>query len=314
MILDYYANSTATAIKLRLQSDEPRAQEKRFTFGEAAVSETMAYLVEKKFFPNLNSLPRYPYKVAADLVHHLYPALNASDELVFALCDASLLYNMPGWAFVKIVQEMARMQFVPASGKEMIDFSYAFYDKIQWDLIGYSRHADQAIQHISDALYRHEFYTGTKELLQASVERGRIIREQNPYFMVEIFSRDTALSHEFYKTFNFLGGPLSINNNGFRWVRVPLGLERLQNNADPAHFRVAWQLSKFLLEGERPCSLMRTCRSSQNHEIDDRCETRPWQRASDEQGCPYAAAWALYGLKKKDIFLNGVLIQQREED
>lgn len=312
-IHEYYTNSSATAIKLMLQDANPMTREKRFTFGEAAVSETMAYLVEKKFFPHLQHLPRYPYKVAADLVHHLYPELEASDEVIFAICDASLLYNMPGWAFVKIVQKMAKMGYVPANGRDVIDFSYDFYDRIQWDHIGYSQESDKSIQHITDALYGHEFYTATKELLQASIERGRLIREQNPYFLVDIFNSDIALSSEFYKSFNFLGGPLSINNNGARWVRVPLRLERLQENADPAHFRVAWQLSKFFLEGKRSCSLIRTCRASHNHEIDDRCEYHPWKRATDEKGCPYAAAWALYGLKRKDFYLNGMLIQQREE-
>lgn len=313
MILEYYTRSTAMAIKLRLQNGDPTAREKRFTFGEAAVSETMAYLVERKFFPGLPRLPRYPYKVASDLVHHLYSQLEASDEIILALCDASLMYNMPGWAFVKIIQEMAKVEYLPTNGRDVTDFSYAFYERIQWDHFAYSRVAVQSIQEITNALYGHEFYTATKELLQASVERGRILREENPYFLIEIFNRDSALNIEFYKTYNFLGGPLSINNNGGRWVRVPRGLERLQETADPAHFRVAWQLSKFLLEGEMPCSLIQTCRASQNRVVDDRCENRPWQRANEALGCPYAAAWTLYGLKKKDFYLNGVLIQQREE-
>ncbi|WP_295118525.1 hypothetical protein [uncultured Chitinophaga sp.] len=314
LILDYYANSSATAIKLRLQSPLPETREKHFTFGENAVSETMAYLVERKFYPDLQALPRYPYKVATDLVHHLYPDLVACDEIIFSLCDASLLYNMPGWAFSQIIRRMAAQNIVPINGREVIDFAYSFYDEIEWNHNEYSRYAIQSIQFISDALYGHNYYTATKDLLQASVERGMLIRQENPYFLVDIFTQNQPLSPEFYMTFNFLGGPLSINNNGGRWVRVPLGMEALQDMADPSHFRVAWQLSKFLLEAERPCSLIRCCRSADNRNIDHRCEHSPWQRVNDENGCPYAAAWALYGFHKKDFYLNGVLIQQRSED
>jgi hypothetical protein len=313
-IAQYYATSTATAIKLHLESAEPGTTPKRFTFGEYAVSETMAYLIEKKFFPDLQLLPRYPYKVAADLVHHLYPGLTVSDVMIFAICDAALLYNMPGWAFVKIVQSMAEVNYQPSHGHEVIDFSYNFYRAIKWDHIEYSRAAVESIHHIANALYGHEFYTNSKELLQASVERGRIAREQNPYFLVSIFDCDEALSFDFYKTFNFIGGLSSVNGKGQCWVRVPNGLERLQAGADPLHFRIALQMSKFILEGQRPCSLTKNCEAHTNRTVDDRCLDRPWKWAADGQGCPYAAAWSLYGFKKKNFYLHGVMIQQAEDD
>lgn len=58
----------------------------------------------------------------------------------------------------------------------------------------------------------------------------------------------------------------------------------------PQHFRVIWQLNKFLMEGRRPCSLRLMCEASENKvSVDERCEHAPWKRAEDEYGCPYAA-------------------------
>ncbi|SEW16630.1 hypothetical protein [Chitinophaga arvensicola] len=312
-IQQYFENSRATVIKLTLESEG--RQTKYFNFGEYAVSETMAYMIERKFYPDLNLQPRYPYRVAVDLARRIYPDFCDQEENIFALCDVSLMHNMPGWAFVSILTEMENAGFMPASGEEVIDYGYRYYNGIGWDHLGYMDYADQGIRHVSSKIWDHEFYMGTMQLLQANVERGRILRYMFPHAIVKIYKATQPLSYDFYRAFNFLGGPLSINNAGERTARVPYGLDWLEPISDPSHFRVAWQLGNFLMEGLVPCSLERTCRAARNAVgVDYRCQHGPWQRVTDDQKCPFAAAWFFYGLAKKDIYRNGVLIQQRSED
>jgi hypothetical protein len=312
-IAEYFPESEATKIKLHLVSDGNR--EKHFLFGEAAISETMAFLIEKKFFPTLNNLPKYPYQVARDLAEFIYPEILQFEENIFALCDVSLLHNMPGWAFFEILKLMQQEKVIPKSGEEVIQFGYYFYEEKKWDFHAYMESADEALQNISNQLFGHSHFESTKILFQASIERGRLLRFNEPYAVLNIYKSSDALSYNFYKAFNFLGGPHAVNNLGKRFLRIPLGMEDLIDSIHPQHFRVIWQLSKFLLDGLRACSLRSMCEASENKiEVDDRCENFPWKRAEDEFGCPYAAFWGLYNFHKKDFYLNGVLIQQASED
>jgi hypothetical protein len=308
-IAEYFPRSRATKIRLHLVSEgNPN---KLFTFGEAAISETMAYLLERKFYPELNILPRYPYQVAHSLVEFMYPELLQNEENLFALCDVSLMHNMPGWAFVEILKKLKREGINPNSGEEIIELGYKFYEANEWDFTTYMRLADESLQHISSQLFANEHFEPTKILFQASIERGRILREECPNSVLNIYKADRPLSFNFYKVFNFLGGPHAVNRNGNRVVRVPTGLENLADIVHPQHFRVIWQLNKFLMEGRGSCTLYYMCVAAENIvPVDDRCEHSPWRRAEDEQGCPYAAFWTVYGFHEKDFYLNGVMIQQ----
>lgn len=309
-ISEYFPGSNATKVRLQLVSKENR--DKFFTFGEAAISETMAYLIEKKFYPTLNNLPRYPYRVARDLVEHIYPLLLNKEENLFALCDVSLMHNMPGWSFVEILKELKRQSIVPKSGEEVIEMGYDFYKTQDWDFLGYMKAADESLQYISAQIFKNPHFEATKVLFQASIERGRLLRENFPFAVLNIYKADVPLSYDFYKVFNFLGGPHAVNNQGRRVVRVPSGLEDLRDQVHPQYFRVIWQLNKFLMEGLRPCSLRLMCEASSNKvPVDDRCEHTPWRRAEDKYGCPYATFWVMYGFHLKDFYLNGVIIQQR---
>lgn len=98
-------------------------------------------------------LPRYPYKVAHDLALFLYPALLDNEENLFALCDVSLMHNMPGWAFFQLLNEMTAQKFIPLTGKDIIDFGYTFYDQKGWNYQGYMTKADESLQNISSQLY-----------------------------------------------------------------------------------------------------------------------------------------------------------------
>ncbi len=308
-IPELFPDSSAQKIMLNLSSQG--RNDKVFTFGEAAISETMAYLIERKFYPDLNQLPKYPYQVAHDFVEFCYPELLGNHENLFALCDISLLHNLPGWAFYQIMNEMKKSKFTPNDSREVVNYGYQFYETIKWDFTNYMRIADESVQHISSQLFQNPHFGQTKLLLQASIERGRILRESCPYAVLDIYKSDTALSHSFFKVFDFLGGPHAINFNGDRVVRVPSGLDMIFTNVHPQHFRVIWQLHKFLTEGERSCSLQKICLASNNSvNVDDRCEDFPWKRAQDDMGCPYASFWAMYGFHLKNFYLDGNLIQQ----
>ena len=313
-IATYFPESNGKKVRLHLESKG--LPDKVFTFGEAAISETMAYILERKFFPELNILPRYPYLVAYHLVEFLHSDLLNNEENLFALCDVALMHNMPGWAFVEILKKLKTNKFVPKSGNEIIEFGYHFYEIKGWDFAAYMRTADKALQHISEQLFRNQHFEPIKKLFQASIERGRLLRENSPFGILDIYRGDIPLSYSFYKVFNFLGGPHSVNKIGHSFVRVPEGLETMANVVYPQHFRVIWQLNKLLIEGERSCSLYNMCKNmctvTENKVlVDDRCEHNPWRRSEDEFGCPYAAHWVLYGFQEKDFYLNGVIVQQR---
>lgn len=309
----YFPEHMSAKVTLHLVQDG--MIDRHFIFGEAAISESMAYLIERKFFPELNKLPRYPYKVAHELVEFIYPKLLANEENLFALCDMSLMHTMPGWAFVEILNEMKKKGISPQTGEEVITFAHEFYNAQGWNFKAYMKKSDESLQKISEQLFGNPQLKPTLDLFQALIERGRLLRENCPFAILGIYKAEISLSHNFYKVFNFLGGPHAVNANGLRFLRAPNGLEYLNETAHPQYFRVIWQLNKFFLKDIRTCSLYQMCSApGSNVPVDDRCDYAPWKRTEDELGCPYAVFWTMYGFHLKDFYSNGVLLQEKMQD
>jgi hypothetical protein len=272
--------------------------DKTYRFGERAISESMVYLVESKFYA-LPEPEKYPYKAASAVCEFVYPPFARNSELVFALCDVALMHPLPGWAFYKILSKIKDEGLTPAQGEEVIDIGFIFYRELGWDIKGQFEKAKEGIFHVTANLYAHEHFKPTLTWLHTVVENGYQLRMRYPYFFLGIYRDIVSLGQHMTLAWINLGGPHCINKVFQRNMKVPNGLEDIQDRIHPQHLRIAWQLNKYLLEGLVACKLQNVCSNSFPNVVDERCENHPWERVKDELGCPYAVAWVLYGFDQK---------------
>jgi len=291
----------AQHVHLTLRQDN--LPDKHYRFGERAISEGMVYLIESKFYLLPKPL-KYPYLVASDLAKFIHPAIADSPELLFSLCDISLMHPMPGWAFVYILRRMKEEELVPDSGKTLIDFGYIEYGKLGWDIAGQVSKAIESTLHVIQELYGHDHFAKTLEWFKVIIIRGYSIRRENPYFFLDIFLDNQSLGNTFTYVWHNLGGPHCINRNFERSMRMPAGMEDAITQVHPQHLRISWQLIHFLSNGKIDCKLLNICRHSDPDLTDDRCIDHPWTRISDAMGCPFIAAWTIYGFHQKKFLLG----------
>jgi len=288
---------------------QPDLPDKIYRFGERAISEGMVYLIESKFY-TLPKPSRYPYLIAQELARFIFPVIADSNELLFALCDIALMHPMPGWAYFHLLNRMKAENLIPESGRALIDFGRNEYVQLGWNIAGQVETAINATEHISQQLYGHPHFEKTLQWFQTIVLRGHSIRRENPYFFLDLYKDDTPLGGHFAFIWYNLGGPHCINRNFERSMRPPAGMEADIGRIHPQHLRISWQLNRFLLNGRIDCQLQDVCRHSEPNVTDDRCEEHPWRRIEDAMGCPYAAAWVIYGFHERQFLLGEIQIPE----
>lgn len=273
-----------------------------YILGETAIAESMAYLIESKFYDG-GSASKYPYMVVEELIDYLkLPNLN-TPEYRFALCDIALMHPMPGWALYTILTRFKTESFSPQDSKEILDRGMQIYADLGWHVLQQMENAANGLAHIINELYNHEYFEATRQWFYLIVIRGYQLRKENPYLLLDLFLEDRAFSDSLTYIWHNLGGPHCINGKNERVLKEPAGLHG--TNIHPQHLLVLYQLNDFLLMGKKECRLYPICSNSYNKElVDERCLRNPWDRANDDMGCPFAAAWTLFGFHQKNITLN----------
>ena len=282
--------------------------DKPYGFGERAISEGMVYLIESKFY-HLPPPPRFPYFIAQELANFVYPAIGQVNELVFALCDVALMHPAPGWAYFILLIKMRDEHVVFVRGEQIIDFGMAFYTNEGWHLEDQLDTAVQGISHIASQLYQHEHFQHTLQWFLTIVARGRVVRRQHPQFFLEMYRDMSALGNALLLPWVQLGGPHCVNRQLARSIRIPGGLEAIAGGIHPQHLLISRQFNEFLRSGKVSCDLQDICSHLEPNVTDERCEDHPWTRGTDEFGCPYAAAWAIYGFHQKRFVLPDRVIE-----
>ncbi|PUZ21576.1 hypothetical protein GA0116948_11085 [Chitinophaga costaii] len=296
---------TAGLTLIQLHFSHPQQPDITYNFGQTAISESMAYLAERKFF-NLNNTSDFPYKVAEKVAIFLYPAFATNSEWLFALCDSALLHPHPGWAYVSILTAMTTEHFIPNNAEGVIDYSLKFYANNDWNIEKQLEYSVTAVLNIIDDIYQHEFFKMTKQWLKAIITNGEKIRVLNPYCMLPIFRDTEGLGNGLGFFINHLGGPHCINGLNERFMILPNGFSSSESAIHPQHLLALWQVHDLLLAGSVPCKLYDICQTDINSIVDNRCKISPWTRSTDEWGCPFVAIWVTLGLNTKRYIKNGI--------
>ncbi len=286
---------------LKLDLVDKYNDETQYIFGEIAVSEMMAYLMELKYYKGPVP-PVYPYMACLKLGEYMGTALLTNDEFLFALCDVSLLSGYPGVMFYRILNDIIQQGIQLKSAEDMFDHGINYMYAQGWQVYeDYEKNMNGAI-HVIAQLLPHTNMEPTIEWVAYLLRVGLKVRKETPYLMINLY-REPELFDGYWNAIMLQFGNPSLHNNvNQRWFKAPYDIVAIENQIEPLYLLAIQEIRSTLIEGNYSCGLYSYCDTRKDGTIvDDRCKYEPWERANDEQKCAYGALWFLYGLSEKNV-------------
>lgn len=290
---------------LELDLRDNKGIKMKYLFGETAVSETMAYLMELKHYKGPKA-PEYPYRACQHLGEYMGTKLLLNDELLFALCDVSLLSGFPGTMFFSIMEDLIQKNEKPNSAEAMFDYGvrYMYGNGIQV-FEQYEKNMRGAV-HMMSQLLPHPKMKPTVEWISYLLQYGYKTRTETPHLMINLY-KEPKLFHGYWENIMMqFGNPSLHNNSNTRYFKAPFDLLEIKDIIDPIYLIAVQEvMSRLIQKNNKQCRLYKYCANSENGlKVDDRCKNTPWERAKDEEKCAFGALWFLYGLKDKTVVID----------
>lgn len=280
-------------------------------FGTYAIMESMAYLMEKRMSKGYMSAPDYPYMSAQMIIAQQYPEFGRNDLNIIALCDISLQYSNPGWTFVRFLNMMKEVNYLPSDPHEL----YNIANQLPVSQMGMKKSHDYGIIEMAFMLierlnlYLNDFvYSGFHKLVQKYFGFGLRNRIQNKTFMLDLALAGYGKKNsDFIKTLIELGSPIIRDKNG-SFFQIPF----FNNTPDEylSFFPAIEQIYKALNGESDICEMIEMCEYTIKYGMDifgddyaykipnvnDKCYDKPWCKVNESKLCPYALLWKHWGL------------------
>jgi hypothetical protein len=286
---------------LNLQIEDDNGRRTNYSFGESAVSETMAYLMESKMFDEQN-VANFPYKACQKVAAYLGSNLTYNKEWLFAMCDIAMLCNYPGMAFYTILLDMQHANFIPEQTEQIYEFGENAMKNRGWDIWGNFETNKNGAIHVIKELFRNPIFEETLNWLVYIIDEGFNYRKANPHFMLKLYQEASPFEGSWDDINKLFGTPQLHNAKDDRYFQATVSLKEKEKNIEPLFLLSLKQIQNTLYDGASKCDLLECCRKAKiGPEIDYRCVTEPWARSSDEKTCAYGAQWLLFGLANKKV-------------
>lgn len=274
------------------------------TFGAGAISESMAYLLERLCSPNgYKTSPEYPY-MAAEKVASFYDEEFAKDKLkILALCDMSLMSSNPGTCFVRVMDSIQKKELSFASPEDIYDYFYTQTSRVEGKetplIEAFTRLLDTVKQSLKSYLeiekINKAYYTWIDSITNFVIDW----RKENRCFLLNMARHNQLFTNNCLGyCIKKIGTPLMSNNNPGCYFKIPIGEEQTENNMDVEYFKAIYQIEALLSKGKVGCDMYDWCRNSPSSTPNDLCKTSPWLKISEKALCPYAFLWKHWNLSK----------------
>ena len=297
-------------------------REWQYILGEHAISESMAYLIERLIYPEaLSKGSDTPYNIVEYICNKELPGFSDDKIRLIALCDACLIFSFPGNIFKLAIDILKQIDYTRLSPEDVFDL--LIHDSILLNKEGINDSQSSIFDHLEQYSFlaaeqlKGYFTTGTynKErdfsvlLLLDALE----LRKQLPHFFIDVARGGQIRDNNTLKTImGELGCPVILNQTDslFTIIGQISNLLSEGDGLDPSCFWVINQFYKILkkgclTQGTFKCEMIDWCRSSFNihHVADltedgDSCIYSPWLRTTKEecQQCAFGRFWATWGL------------------
>lgn len=288
---------------------DAEGEEGVFTFGTRDLYEGMAYLIEQLITKDYEHSPDCPYSTAKMVAEYYYPELAKDPKNIIALCDNALMFTNPGVEYIRMIQFMKEVSFLPQSPDEI----YTFIE-LNWEVYGIDSSAttlDAFISKVSEAreilhgcLSNDTYFDSYHQWVDFIFDFAISLRVYDPLFWIRIVDNGYVNENMYFKTLlNSIGTPIvEIKKN--KCFSMNIMDDRIDTYC-LSYFRVFYQIYLLLSEGTLMCNLLPWCSDSRCGTKPDKCcWNEPWNHCEQKDLCPFVAIWNHWGL-------NGIQIQRR---
>lgn len=278
---------------------DPERSLRRIHFGSIHLKEYMAHRVQSQFDPETEH-EDIPYRLVEILMKNELPQLAEKPELVMALCDASLMDFHPARLFFEMVEYFKNN---PNQIPRTVDSIYDLIDsKVKPDgyeslLALYVEISERAMSSFGNAL-SGEVYEGNVRWFETVLGAAFKWRSESRGFFSRLIETPRSLTREFQLLIRDLGIPFTTNSKNMGKFMPPNQLE--ETDVNPYYPKAFQAIAHIFHEGGSACSMFGLCEASPLEDLTNHdCHSQPWNRVNNEQLCPFAQMWKMWGLAGK---------------
>ena len=291
--------------------------ERTYTIGEYALSESMAYTIEQMLYPQVLPEPYdCPYRIIQKVCDKYLSGFSDDPCRIIALCDACLMYSLPGRIFVMAVDLLKKQNYISLSAEQVYDLITNDKGLLGTEhniVIGVTTndHLEKFFLYAAEQLsgyFTTENYDQERMFSILMLYTAMEIRKQYPHIFLDIARGGQLCDNTPLRSvIGELGCPVILNNtNALTTIlgRISFLLAK-DRGSDPSCFWVFNQMYKIFKQGclnndTYKCEMIDWCKNCFNIkqvkdltvEGDD-CLYSPWRRMSDEefQLCTFGRFW-----------------------
>lgn len=266
-----------------------------FALGAIAIMESMAYLIERNLYNDVQP-PFFPYSVVEQIVNHIYPELTGDVNLIM-LCDYSLNTPDPGRFFIDYLNLIKAHKY-----KEYNEF-YQLLRKHSFNSLDGEKHTIYTLfekrSKIAELELKDYFtidiYKDINIWIEKILSSTSKYRLENFNFWADILSMPTQEQrrNEFNKMFSNFGFPLLSNNKMEISFYHP---EIIPENI--IAFLAINEVREVLMYRQTDCKLYPLCTKSEGDITNSNCST-PWKRGNEDPLCPFGQIIKMWGIHDK---------------
>lgn len=279
--------------------------ENQLIFGSNAITESMAYLMERCCSPSdFKISPEFPYMAAEKVADYYVPNFSDNRLMVLALCDMSLMFSNPGTCFVSVMKEIRDGRLCFNAPEDIYNYFYC------------QKSVNTDGKQMTLLCSFQEMLSVVKKKLQCYIRNMSIVnsyyewidrlfdfvwdwRKNDPCFLIKMAKHQGLPTNGcFGYCVRCVGTPLMSNNKGEYFKIPPYGMT---DNVDVEYFKAISQIEQLFSMGTKPCGLYEWCRNSPNSNHSDLCHSTPWKKVHEENLCPYALLWKHWNLSKHEV-------------
>lgn len=266
-----------------------------FALGGIAIMESMAYLIERNLYDNVNP-PFFPYRVVEQIVKYIHPELTGDINIIM-LCDYCLNTPDPGRFLIEF------LEIIKANNcKEYFDF-YQIFRKYNFNSLDgenytiytlFEKRSELATKQLK-GYFTIPIYSDINSWIDKILYSTSTYRLENFNFWVDILSKPTQHErrNEFNRMISRFGFPLLSNSNMETSFYHP---EIIPDKI--VAFLAINEVREILMNRQTECQLKALCSKSEGDITNNNCKT-PWKRGTEHPLCPFGQIIKMWGIHEK---------------
>ena len=285
-----------------------RAKGFRYQIGSRDILESMAYAIERYLFGDQNPAPLLPYQTVDVILNSLYPEFAGDLQIISVLCEIALYSSHPVEMFFAIIDRFKKEKYQVKSLNDIIKYSFR---GLSFSILDGQRNES------FESAVSYSFECASKQIFEFL---------KAPQFKSIWQWSETVLNNAFTKRTNdraFITQSL-MNSNGktnlFSFMKSEIGIPVIINgngeafSFDQAAFSdmlllfpaIEQVFEQVLYEGSE-CKLFPICERAFldkliSYNPSSICCDSPWNKAKENNLCPFANAWYSWGFSTKEFY------------